>query len=149
MNETRCPITNLSDIVLAIDNSEHSEAALQEAFGLAKACSAKIYAVSVVESNPEFEAMAPQIIENMGESSKKLLDSVMERAKKEKISCETISHSGEDPAKFIVEEARKHHANMIVMGKHGAGKSLKKFFMGSVTARVLNHAPCNVLTILK
>ncbi|MDH4027275.1 MAG: universal stress protein [Nitrospirota bacterium] len=149
MERSGCPVIKLSNIVLAIDNSKHSEAAVREAFGLAQTCSAKIFAVSIVESNPEFEALAPQMVEKMGAAAKKLLDSVTEQAKKENIKCEAIAHTGEDPAQFIVEEAKKRKADMIIMGKHGERSSLTKFFMGSVTARVLSHAPCNVLVIVE
>ncbi|HBH62080.1 MAG TPA: hypothetical protein DDX85_10165 [Nitrospiraceae bacterium] len=148
MKNSECPITKLSTIVLAIDNSKHSEAALSEAFGLAKSCSAHLYALSVVEANEEFVSLAPEAVEKMGEAVKKLLDSVSDRAKKEKIQCSVISHTGDDPAQFIVEEAKKLNANMIIMGKHGTRKSLTKFVMGSVTAKVLSHAPCNVLVIV-
>jgi nucleotide-binding universal stress UspA family protein len=149
MKNSDCPITKLSTIVLAVDNSKHSEAALSEAFGLAKNCSAHLYALSVVEANEELESLAPKAVEKMGEATKKLLDSVSERAKKENIKCSVISHTGDNPAQFIVEEAKKLNANMIIMGKHGARKGLTKFIMGSVTAKVLSHSPCNVLVIVK
>lgn len=149
MKESECAITELKTMVLAIDTSGHSQAALSQALGLAKACSAKIYAVSVVETNDELEALAPDLIEMRSNAVNKLLDSVKERAENEGIKCETISHSGDDTAHFIVEEAKKNNSDIIVMGKHGTRKSVAQFIMGSVTARVLNHAPCNVLIILK
>jgi len=149
MTNSVCPVSKLTTIVLAIDNSMHSEAAIKEAFGLAKACSTQLYALSVVECNEEFEALAPQAVEKMGEATKKLLDSVIDRAKKENIKCNAISHIGDDPAQYIVEEAKRLNADMIIMGKHGARKGLTKLIMGSVTAKVLSHAPCNVLVIVK
>ncbi len=149
MKESECAITELKTMVIAIDTSGHSQAALSQALGLAKACSAKIYAVSVVEANDEIEALAPDLVEKMSEATKKLMDSVKERAEKEGIKCETIFHTGDDPARFIVEEAKNQKADIIVMGKHGTRKSVTQFIMGSVTARVLSHAPCNVLVILK
>jgi len=148
MKKSDCPITKLSTLVLAVDNSKHSRAALSEAIGLAKTCSAHIYAVSVVEANEEYEALAPEAVEKMGKAVKKLLDSVSNRAKKENIKCSVISHTGDDPAQFIIKEAKKRKADIIIMGKHGTRKSLTKFVMGSVTAKVLSHAPCNVLVIV-
>ena len=149
MKKNECALVKFSTMVLAIDSSEHSKATLSQALSLAKACSAKIYAVSVVECNEELEALAPQLIDKMSKTTKKLLDSVKDRAEKENIKCETIAHTGDDPAQFIVEEAKKRKANIIVMGKHGARTTVTKFIMGSVTARVLSHAPCNVLVIVK
>ncbi|RJR20031.1 MAG: universal stress protein [Nitrospiraceae bacterium] len=148
MEKSDCPITKLSTIVVAVDNSAHSEKALIEALSLAKACSTQLYALSVVEINEEFASLAPEAVERKSGAVKKLLDSISERAKKENIRCSVISHTGEDPAQFIVEEAKKLNADMIVMGKHGSRKSLTKFVMGSVTAKVLSHTPCNVLVIV-
>lgn len=149
MKKSACPITKLSTIIVAVDNSSHSAAALDEAFGLAKVCSTHLYALSVVEANTEFVSLAPEAVEKMGKAVKTLLDSVVARAKKEKIKCSVISHTGDNPAQFIVQDAKKLKADMIIMGKHGARKRLTKFVMGSVTAKVLSHAPCNVLVIVK
>jgi nucleotide-binding universal stress UspA family protein len=100
----------------------------------------------VVEVNPEYEALAPQIVEKAETETKEHLDSVKKRAEKEAISCETIVHQGEEPYRFIVDEAKKIKADMIVMGSHGR-TGIKRLMMGSVTARVIGHAPCKVLVV--
>ena len=46
----------------------------------------------------------------------------------------------------IVRAARKHHADVIVMGTHGRS-GLSRFLLGSVAQRVLPLAPCAVLTV--
>lgn len=149
MGKKENAISKLSTMVLAIDKSDHSRTALSHALGLAKAFSAKIFAVSVVECNDELEALAPDLVEKMSSDVKKLLDSVKNLSEKDGIECEVIAHTGNDPAQFIVEEAKKRKADMIIMGKHGTRTNVTQFIMGSVTARVLSHAPCNVLVILK
>jgi nucleotide-binding universal stress UspA family protein len=40
----------------------------------------------------------------------------------------------------------KNKSSMIVMGRRGR-TGLKRLMMGSVTARVIGHAPCNVLVV--
>lgn len=142
-----CPITGLRNILLATDGSDYSEAAMREAVSLSKACSTKLYILTVIEMNPEYEALAPQIVEKAAEEAKSFLDDAKRCAEKENIACELLVHRGEDPAHFIVEEAKKIMADMIVMGKHGKRKGLTKLLMGSVTAKVLSHAPCKVLVV--
>jgi universal stress protein A len=48
--------------------------------------------------------------------------------------------------KTIVEIAAQEKANLIVMGSHGR-TGLSRLLMGSVTERVIGHAPCPVLVV--
>ena len=48
-----CPLGGLRKILLATDGSLHSEAALREAMNIAKACTTKLYILSVIEVNPD------------------------------------------------------------------------------------------------
>lgn len=133
-------------ILLATDGSESVEAAIQEAINIARVCSSRLYVLSVVEVNPEYEALAPNVVEKAETETKEHVDSVKKRAEKEGVSCETIVHQGEEPYRFIVDEAKKTKVDMIVMGSHGR-TGLKRLMMGSVTARVIGHAPCKVLVV--
>lgn len=133
-------------ILLATDGSESAEAAIQEAINIARVCSRRLYVLSVVEVNPEYEALAPNVVEKAETETKEHVDSVKKRAEKEGISCETIVHQGEEPYRFIVDEAKKTKTDMIVMGSHGR-TGIKRLMMGSVTARVIGHAPCKVLVV--
>ncbi len=141
-----CSIIGFEKLLLATDGSESAEAAIQEAINIAKVCSSRLYVVSVVEVNPEYEALAPKIVEKAETETKDHLDSVREKAEKEGISCEIIAHQGEEPYRFIVDEAAKIKADMIVMGSHGR-TGIKRLMMGSVTSRVIGHAPCKVLVV--
>jgi nucleotide-binding universal stress UspA family protein len=133
-------------ILLTTDGSESAEAAIQEAINIAKICSSRLYVLSVVEVNPEYEALAPKIVEKAETETKRHLDSVKKKAEKRGISCAIIAHQGEEPYRFIVDEAAKIKADMIVMGSHGR-TGIKRLMMGSVTSRVIGHAPCKVLVV--
>jgi len=142
-----CPITGLRTILFATDGSTYSEAAMREAVSLSKTCNTKLYILTVSEVNPEYEALAPLLVEKADEDARSFLDDAQKCAEKENVSCETLIHRGEDPAHFIIEEAARIKADMIVMGKHGQRKGLTKLLMGSVTAKVLSHAHCKVLVV--
>ncbi len=143
-----CPTIRDEKILLATDGSEYSEGAIREAIRLAKKCSGRLSAISVVESNPEFETLAPQIVENREKAARQNLDAVQTRARQEGVECDTIIHEGEESYKYIVDEALKNKSTMIVMGRRGR-TGLKRLVMGSVTARVIGHAHCNVLVVPK
>ena len=141
-----CPTAKIEKLLLPTDCSEFSEGAIREAVNLAKTCSSKLFVVSVIETNPEYESIAPQLIEKAEKETRQHLESVKNRASKEGVDCEIIARQGEDPYKYIVDEAVKHQVSMIIMGRRGR-KGLKRLMMGSVTAKVIGHSPCNVLVV--
>lgn len=51
-----------------------------------------------------------------------------------------------DPPLAILKSARQHEAQMIVMGARGL-KGIKRFFLGSVSQKVLMHGECSVLIV--
>jgi len=50
------------------------------------------------------------------------------------------------PSDKIIETARTGNFDIIVMGSGGLG-SIKEFFLGSVSDRVADEAPCPVLIV--
>jgi nucleotide-binding universal stress UspA family protein len=141
-----CPVVNTEKLLLATDGSPFSEGAIREAIRLAKRCSSKLSVLSVIETNPEYETIAPQLLERAEKSAQEHLSSVKERAKKEGVDCTTSILEGENSFNYISNEAAKNRISMIIMGRRGK-TGLKRLVMGSTTARVIGHAPCNVLVI--
>ena len=58
-----CPTDRVEKILLSTDGSEYSEGAGREAVRLARKCAGRLTALSVVETNPELDALAPQVRE--------------------------------------------------------------------------------------
>jgi hypothetical protein len=133
-------------ILLAVDASEFSEGAVREALNLARVTGGELLVLSVAEINPELLAHSPEISEALEQKTVSTLKEVSARAEKESVKCETIFHEGEEPYRFIVEEAGKRGADVIVMGRRGR-RGLMKLMMGSVTALVIGHSPCNVFVV--
>jgi nucleotide-binding universal stress UspA family protein len=146
MNGQTCLIKKIENLLLSTDGSDFSDGAVREAISLAKTCSGKLFAISVVETNPEYETLAPQLVEKEIEKAQSYLEIVKEKAAKENVTCETIVRQGEDSYRYVVEEAEKKNVEMIVMGRRGR-TGLKRLMMGSVTAKVIGHSPCNVLVV--
>ena len=143
-----CPVVNTEKLLLATDGSQFSEGAIREAIRLAKRCSSKLSAMSVIETNPEYETIAPQLLERSEKAAREHLESVKAQAKKEGVDITTSILEGEDSYNYISEEAAKTKASMIIMGRRGR-TGLKRLAMGSTTARVIGHAPCSVLVVPK
>ena len=51
-----------------------------------------------------------------------------------------------DPPQAILESAKQHNVQMIVVGARGL-KGIKRFLLGSVSQKILTHASCSVLIV--
>jgi nucleotide-binding universal stress UspA family protein len=96
---------------------------------------AEAYSVLVPEMQKEVEAAARQRLHEL------LIDSDGSGPR----TTSAIITSG-SPAYTIVEYAREHAIDLIVMGTHGRG-ALAHVVMGSVAERVVRLASCPVLTV--
>ena len=143
-----CPVGKLEKLLVATDGSQFSEGAIREAISFAKKCSSKIYALSVLETNPEYETIGSDVFEKEEAEVTRYLESVKARASQQGVDCETIFLHGAEPYQQIVDEAAEKKVDMIVIGRRGR-KGLMKVLMGEVAANVIGHAPCKVLVVPK
>jgi nucleotide-binding universal stress UspA family protein len=86
-----------------------------------------------------------EYVAEMREDSMELLDSLTEELDFGSAKVEKAVLIGE-PYHVILETAKGISADLIVMGNRGFSK-IKRFFVGSVTQRVISEAPCPVLVI--
>ena len=141
-----CPLTRGERILVAVDGSEFSNAAVDQAISLGGICNSEIFVISVVDLYPEQMEVAPGLVEKMSEETRQHLDDAKKRVDQAGIPCETIVHMGGRPHEFIVQEANDREIDLICMGTHGH-TGLKRIIMGSVAQSVIGHAPCPVLVV--
>jgi nucleotide-binding universal stress UspA family protein len=132
-------------ILVPFDGSKYSNKALREAVSMSKKSGAALVILSVVDITDEFEAQAPGLTDKLTIKTKKLLDKVADKIASMNIKVMKEVHIG-DPYEIIVTMAKKKKADLIVMGSHGR-TGITRLLMGSVAARVIGHAPCNVLVV--
>jgi len=133
-------------ILLATDGTEYSEGAVQEAIFFGQACNAKLIVLHVVKI---FAEMAASMHAQEAEQSKKVdpeLERIKIMAKNEGIDCKVVVVGSYQADKTIVDEAAKHKADVIIMGLHKK-KGLSKFFIGSMTSKVIGHGFPKVLVV--
>lgn len=141
-------------ILLAVDDSPISYAAVEHAEKLALAFNSQITLVSVIAVDPfkgvDFYQVAPAVTQYVFQAE----ENAQARLKDIK---ETLIHHGIQnvntkierevpPATGILNAADELNADLIVMGSHGR-TGLKKFFLGSVAQEVLSISPLPVLII--
>jgi nucleotide-binding universal stress UspA family protein len=145
--EPVCPISKLDKILVTTDRSSFSEGAVREALSLSNKCNSRLYVLSVLESNPEYETIGANIYEKEERQAREYLEAIQARAAKEGIySCEILLRVGQDPYHLIVREAAEKKVDIIIVGRRGRS-GIMKMLMGSVTAKVIGHAPCKVLVV--
>ena len=145
-NFCACPLTRGERILVAVDGSEFSDAAVDQAISLGGICNSEIFLISVVDLYPEQMAVAPVLVEKMSEEVRKHLESAAKKVEKAGIPCETIVRMGGKPQEFIVQEAKERSVDLITMGTQGR-TGLERVFMGSVAQSVIGNAPCPVLVV--
>lgn len=142
-----CP-SRLEKLLICTDSSPDSQGAFSGALALAQSCGSKIILLQVLEFNPEFEAMAPEIVARREDEIYAQMEKARALAGEMDVPLDIRVRRSETAYQGIVEEAEKIKPDLIIMGKRG----LTRFFrllMGNVTARVIGHSPFHVLVIPK
>ena len=151
-----------SNILVPLDGSEFGDKALPLAQDLAKSSGATIHLIQVISRQPEFEAMhsrggeSPTVLEMEIDSARRLIDARTTRGKghleavatqlqSDGIKVETAIREGAADEN-IVEYAKERGIDLIVMSTHGHG-ALRRFFIGSVTDRVIRSCETPVLIV--
>jgi nucleotide-binding universal stress UspA family protein len=136
----------LHTLLLATDRSEFSAGAERVAIALAQQCGAKLVATTMVISNAELEAVAPQRMLQEESDARGYLDELAARAGAAAVPCETLICRGQEPHREILAAAASLSPGMIVMGRRGR-RGLARLMVGDATARVVGSAPCPVLVV--
>lgn len=136
------------NILLAVDGSEHALNAARMASSLAKAMNSQTLRI-VVAYNPipvhlGDPYMQDAINARISETEEILQNSVQAVGA---VSAEILTEMIEgDPAETIIELAKTHNSDVIIMGSRGLGK-LAGLLLGSTSQKVVSHAPCPVLIV--
>jgi len=146
MAEKTCGLKLHDSLLVAYDGSKFSNKALDQGIAMAEACGSMLFIVHVVDINEEYLALSPGLSEKMEAEAARTLEAAEDKVKKAGIKCEAILAYGSQPYRPIVDEAAKRKVSLIIMGSHGRS-GLKKVLMGSVSQRVIGHAPCSVLIV--
>lgn len=138
-------------ILLPVDGSECSDAAVQELIRRSWPSGTQVEVLSVAQPTPEYpdtQLMGRSIhLESVERETKRAQENVDEAAATIRQGAPLVSVTTqvvEGSAKEeIVREASTWGADLIVMGSHGYGAAMR-FLMGSVSLSVMLHAPCSV-----
>ncbi|NUF10792.1 universal stress protein [Acinetobacter oleivorans] len=139
-------------ILVPIDGSETSMAAMREAIKLGKVLNSKITVVQVMALDPfiaDAYVKTGQTNDLIERTRTYLLD-ILEQAKQqfsnEGITVETKLLEGFVVHEEIIQAARDLNTDLIVMGSHGR-TGVRKLVLGSVAQKVLGESHIPVLIV--
>lgn len=144
-------------ILVAIDGSPPSAAGLNAAIELAGEQGATVVALNVIDDsalpvNFEGPALPASYLDAyfaaQEDYARKLVERARTAALKRGVDIQTavVRSRGRTVANVIVAQARKHKADVIVLGTHGR-RGLKRVFMGSDAEEVVRVATVPVLLV--
>lgn len=142
---------DIKRILVPVDFSDHSVAAVEHAVSLAEKFGADLSVIHViptyappipVASGVEGTMVAPPADKLKQRAAKSLAELGEQFAPGKAIN--QIAETG-DPASVISESVKKHGIDFIVMPTRGYG-IFRRLVLGSVTTKVLNDVDCPILT---
>ncbi len=133
-------------IVVGVDGSEGAMGALRWAAAEAERWDASVVAVQAWEFTPLIVATeAPIDLAELRRETDLLLDEHVRAAFGDREATVERRVVEELPARAILDAASEG-ADLIVMGSRGRG-GLKGLLLGSVSQKVVHHAPCPVVVV--
>ncbi len=138
---------NTANILIAIDESDHSMAALEEAGTLLGKCAGTRQAVLVSVADVASYASMMKSGRTPEEQSLSLLDKAASRLESDGVPADRIvkvARYGKDVASVIEEEAKDRGIDTVFMGRRGIS-TIAEFFIGSVSQKVVDR--CHEQTV--
>jgi nucleotide-binding universal stress UspA family protein len=130
-------------ILLAIDGSKFSQAAVQQLIALTSPREVEVRLLHVIELWPvHIHNLERDLRQEKREEAEQLLARTAQQLRAAGFNVTTIAKEG-DPKVDVIDVAAEWHADLIMVGSHGR-KGLDHFFLGSVSEAVARHASCSV-----
>ena len=142
-------ITVFADILVAIDGSDASRKAFDQALEIAKAGKANLHAAYVVETGLFASLPADNTVEIMYNVLKNEGEAVLAKAKGTASAAGVtltthlkFGHAGNE----IITLAEKINADLIIVGSHGKSQT-DRLLIGSVSTFVVTHSTVSTMVV--
>lgn len=130
-------------VLIPTDGSPGTAHAVDHALDIASQYSAALYILFVVDTDAlPLDAHSQAIFEHLDETGKESVENIVKRAENRGIDSVTEEVLEGNPYEVVDE----HNIDLVVMGTHGR-RGLDRYFLGSVTERVVRLADVPVLTV--
>ncbi|MBN8509682.1 MAG: universal stress protein, partial [Burkholderiales bacterium] len=132
-------------LLLATEHTDFDVGAETVAFALARRCGLPLAGVLPIVSNPEFEAVAPELAARADAEAARRAEGVEAAAAAQGVALALEVRHGAEPYEEIVAEARERAADLVIIRRRGKRGFLANLMFGEMVGKVVAHAPCSVL----
>ena len=144
----------LKKVLVATDFSPGSSAALTYGRALATSFGAALHVLHVTEDlyllagtgAEGYVRLSPEVQQDIERAARQETEVLLTADDRRLLGAKAVTITSERIAPTIVEYARAHNIDLIVVGTHGR-RALTRLVMGSVAVGVVRTAPCPVLTV--
>lgn len=139
-------------ILVPTDGSDITGKAVDAAIDLARSVNAKLYTLSVKEPFPysAISEMQPTPPQEFFDAQERIaaarVKTVRDSADSKGVGCEAHTVEALHPWEAIIDHARRHECDLIVMASHGR-RGVTALLLGSETQKVLTHSKVPVLVV--
>ena len=139
-------------VLVPIDLSAHARQALAHARELIEDSEAEIHLVHVAQPFPNYGVVdVPPGTEEVTKQEREAIESAMREIAAEVLGAASaveihVESAIGNPAVSVLDIAERLDIDLIVLGSHGRS-GVRRFWLGSVTEKVVQLAPCPVFTV--
>ncbi len=134
-------------LLLATEHTPFDTGAEAMGFALALRCQLPLVTVLPLVSNPEYEAVAPQIAAQAEREAAAKMAELRAQAEAAGVGIDLLLRRGEEPYREIVNEAMARNSDVIIIRRRGKRSFLANLMVGEMVSKVVSHAPCHVLIV--
>ena len=134
----------ISTIVVGTDGSDTARSAVAQAGELAKSLGATVHVVAAY--TPSLRPAEGELIdrEKVAGAALDVAQAAAADLRAAGVEQIEVHDFDEDPAEALIRTAENVDADLIVVGNKGVS-GMRRFLLGSVAQKVVQHAPCGVL----
>ena len=150
MPDTHKPAFSVTMILLPIDFSPMSEAALEAATGLAQQFHAGIHLVHIIPETPDFNGSdffpETSVLQERKETIEEKLDARKEQLTIKGVPTSFSIETGNDIVGSLMRVIKRENADMVVISTHGLS-GWRPLILGSIAEQVIKQVNCTLLLL--
>jgi nucleotide-binding universal stress UspA family protein len=138
------------NILVAYDDSGPAREAVRFSASLPLAASTQVTVVTVMPMihmyRQDIRQELNSIWQQKRDAAQRALDDAVAAVRWPTSNVSSLFRESADVARDILDAAAETRCDLVVLGYKGRS-AIKRFLLGSVTARIAHHAPCSVLAV--